>query len=112
MTRDEQFSFIGAARFEILKWSASEGIDLFRVEFIVPFVETDFGLSVWFFYTKNNFVTENEKNDVSEKLKERFLEILKHIRYSKRHLAEINFVFDSNENVEKNYEGSYFYRLR
>lgn len=32
--------------------------------------------------------------------------------YPERFLLQVEFVFDSDENVQKNYEGSYFYRLR
>lgn len=82
MTRDEQFACIEMARRQILTWAQAHGILLHRVEYVVPFVETDFGLAVWFF-----FKTDEELQKVSEggreaEIKSAFVDILRSIGYA------------------------------
>ena len=62
MNRQEQFQLIEAAKTEILKWAKAENIALFRVEYVVPFVEDDFSLSTWFFYDMGEMVKQYEKD--------------------------------------------------
>jgi hypothetical protein len=76
MNREEQFAIIKKAEDIVLEWSKIEGIGLFRVEFIVPFVDDDFSLHTWFFFNKNLEVTENKQNGTSDRLTKHFLEIL------------------------------------
>ena len=112
MTRDEQFAIIDKARGIILAWAHAEGIPLNRIEFVVPFVATDFGLSTWFFYESEAHRQQSERMGWSPKLKKAFARILSAEGYSTDWLPAVDFVFDSHENVVTNYHGSYFYRLR
>ena len=86
-------------------------VPLHRVEFVVPFVATDFGLGVWLFVE-----TDAQLRALTQKhgswLKREFLNALRAQGYPERWLGEVNFEFDSHENVVKKFEGSYFYRLR
>ena len=110
--REEQFETIKAAKAEVMEWSQKNGIELFQVEFIVPFVVTDFSLVVWFFYKTDVLVLTYEENGISDQLKSQFLNILTELNYSDKYINQVSFEFDSDENVQKNYNGSYFYRLR
>lgn len=112
MTRERQFAFIELARSEILAWAEARSMPLHQVEFVVPFVETDFSLDVWLFYERNAQLADNEENGTSRLLTEKMLDALQGVGYDMNWLSKINFHFDSHENVEKNFEGSYFYRLR
>ena len=107
-----QFSFIEKAEKLILNWTIENKIILKKIEHIVPFILSDKSLSVWFFFdneiTKNNY----EKNGTNESVKTKYLEILKTLNYPSEYLREVTFEIDTDENVTKNYEGSYFYRLR
>jgi len=112
MNRTEQFAIITKAREEVLKWVEGAGISLFRVEFVVPFVDDDFGLWVWLFYEKEIDVKDNDQNGISKRVSQQFLKILSELEYPAELMSEVGFTFDSDENVQANYEGSYFYRLR
>ncbi|HKW09113.1 MAG TPA: hypothetical protein VJO33_01970 [Gemmatimonadaceae bacterium] len=50
MTREQQFATISAAKAHVLQWAESRHVPLVHVDVVVPFVETDFSLSVWLFY--------------------------------------------------------------
>jgi hypothetical protein len=112
MTRDRQFHVIEDARARILDWSRKREVPLHRVEFVVPFVPSDFSLSVWFFYETNAQLARAQTGGGTKELTSAFMSILRTIGYSDQWLPEVQFGFDSHENVEANYEGSYFYRLR
>jgi len=112
MNRTEQFAIITKAREEILKWAEGAGISLFRVEFVVPFVKDDPGLWVWLFYGKDVEVKVNDQNGISDQVSQQFLKILSGLECPAELMNEVGFTFDSDENVQNNYEGSYFYRLR
>jgi hypothetical protein len=107
-----QFKIIEAAKEKLIRWAKSQDIPLFNVEFVVPFVDNDFGLFVWLFYTLNQMVEELSMIGISEKVKSEFINILFELGYPKILIQFVEFEFDSDENVQKNYEGSYFYRLR
>jgi hypothetical protein len=55
--------------------------------------------------------TSNEDGTTAAMQRE-FLSILSREGYPLDWLHDIAFSIDSHENVERNYEGSYFYRLR
>ncbi len=110
MNRNEQFKTLGLARDSILKWAKNEGINLFRVEYVVGFGE-DFGVWVWLFYKKAIMVNDYEKNGKSAGLKLQFLRILRSLGYHVKYLNLVDFKFDSDESVQKNYGGSYQAKL-
>ena len=112
MNREEQFAIIRKARNEIMEWAGSQKIRLFRVEYVVPFVKDDFSLTTWFFFKTNQDVADNAQDGTSDRLSQHFLEILQSMDYPAPNIKQVSFIFDSDENVQKNYEGSYFYRLR
>jgi len=112
MERNEQFEILQKAKSEITKWAAKESIDLHQIEFVVPFVEKDLSLYVWFFYKTKQAVSLHKGDGISDKLKKQFMQILLKGGYPENYLAGVDCGFDSDENVKKNYKGNYFYRLR
>jgi hypothetical protein len=109
--RRQQFSFLEAAEGQLFSWSKERGIPLHRVEFVVPFVETDFGLSVWLFYHTDEELVHEQENSYSE-IDKAFMDILRALGYPEEWCRDITFTFDSHEHVERDYQGNYFYRLR
>ncbi len=107
-----QLNFVEDAKKYILKWTAENEIHLFKIDFVIPFVLTDKTLSVWLFFDTDERVTDYAANGTSDKVKNKFLNILFEINYPSDYLKEVSFLIDSDENVQKNFEGSYFYRLR
>ncbi|HEY4328550.1 MAG TPA: hypothetical protein VGN88_02350 [Phycisphaerae bacterium] len=109
--RRQQFAIIESAKARILSWAHQRRIPLHCVHFIVPFVDTDFSLSVWFFYKIDADIPSEGTKELVE-ISAAFLEILRSLDYPPEWLTGVNFVFDSHEHVERDYEGNYFYRLR
>ena len=112
MTRDFQFTAIEHARQRTLAWAKTEGIPLHTIEFVVPFVEDDFSLAVWLFFDADADLTSVQRDGRYATVEEKFSEALAAEEYPSEWLAHIAYYGDSHENVERNYEGSYFYRLR
>ena len=95
-----------------MEWAESQKIRLFRVEYVVPFVKDDFSLTTWFFLKTDQDVADNAQDGTSDRLSQQFLVILQTMDYPVSNIKQVSFIFDSDENVQKNYEGNYFYRLR
>ena len=112
MVRENQFRIIESARKGILDWASEHKIPLHCVEFVVPFVPSDMGLTVWLFYESNSQLHSEEAIDWSRSLQTAFLSILREHDYPEECVNELQFAFDSDENVQSDYEGNYFYRLR
>lgn len=112
MTRAEQFGFIDAARKRLLKWVDAQRVPLVHVEFVVPFVEDDFSLAAWLFYDTDASAGIYGADGTTAALQDKFLTMLRELGYAEQWIAKVDFVADSHENVVRNYEGSYFYRLR
>ncbi|MFE9918189.1 hypothetical protein ACFYPG_23810 [Micromonospora sp. NPDC005553] len=111
-TRRRQFDHLGTARRELLSWAAANEVPLTRVEFVVPFVPTDSDTAVWLFFDTHANVARCASNGVTARLEQEFRTILTRSGYPAEWLAGTSFYVDSHENVERNYKGSYFYRLR
>ncbi len=110
--RPIQLDFVDRARDQTIEWAAKSNIALHKIEAVVPFVISDKDLVVWLFFATEKIVKEYEKNGTIEKVKEVYLRTLEGIKYPSDYLNLVTFYIDSHENVVKNYEGSYFYRLR
>lgn len=69
-------------------------------------------LEVFVFYETDADVTCGETDGVSNTIKEKTLSDLRGLKYPQAETTDIRFIFDSHENVIKNFKGSYFFRLR
>jgi hypothetical protein len=110
--RSRQFELIEAARKRLLKWTRAEGIPLQHVEFVVPFVETDFSLSAWLFYADESNVAVCEGDGTSVRVTQRFQVELAEAGYPADWLSLVECRFASKEVVDRDYEGSYYYFVR
>lgn len=110
--RKKQFSLIELSRERLLEHAEQEGLPLHRVEFVVPFGNEDFDLEVWLFYEKNRDVRRLKRAGTLDALQRHFITILRDLDYPQEWLASVRFQTDSHQNVERNYEGSYFKRMR
>jgi hypothetical protein len=110
--RRRQFAYLANGKRDLLAWAADNGIPLVRVEFVVPFVDTDHSTYVWLFYDTDVNVANLADSGLTTSIEEQFRSILTNSSYPADWLAAISFTADSHENVERNFEGSYFYRLR
>jgi hypothetical protein len=110
--RRKQFRHLGEARDRLLVWAGNNDVPLVRVEFVVPFVESDFDVAVWLFYDSAANVARCAASGTTDEAEHQLLSILADDGYPADWLAGTSFYVDSHENVERNFEGSYFYRLR
>lgn len=106
------FEYIEKAGQLTFEWAKDNNFNLFQIEFIVPFVLTNKSLEVWLFFDTDKTVDEYDLNGTTQLVKQKYLDCLTELDYPKDYLDEVHFVVDSDENVQKNYEGNYFYRLR
>ena len=112
MTREDQFAFIERGKAAVLTGASRYDVPLHCVEFVVPFVPGDLSLSVWLFNESDEQLGRAEAIGWSSALRDEFVQAIRSIGYAEEWLGAINFTFDSHESVVRDYEGSYFYRLR
>lgn len=106
------FDYIEKAEQLTFEWTKTNNIKLFKIEFIVPFVLTDISIDVYLFFDTDKNTNKYEADGTTELVKQKYLDYLNQLDYPKNYLNEVRFTVDSDENVQKNYGGSYFYRLR
>ena len=78
----------------------------------IELVDDDFSLAVWGFYATDEELAAAEGDGRTSAFRSQYLAALRRHGYDPSWLDEIDFTFDSVENVEKNFRGSFFYRLR
>jgi len=106
--RQRQFDMLAKAEDRLISWSRSEGVPLHQVEFVVPFVETDFDAHIIFFVETDEQISLPQMRE-AEAI---FSSALRDVGYPEEHAALLTFEVDSHERVVREFEGSYFYRLR
>jgi hypothetical protein len=110
--RRRQFDLLEVARTRVIEWSRAEEIPMEHVEFIVPFVTTDFSVRTVFFYRTRGQVNAREGDGSSGRLCERFKDALREAGYPEEWMGLVRCSFASKQEVDEYYEGSYFYFLR
>ncbi len=110
MKKDEkQWDLIDKAKQVLISWAKDNNVNVFAVQFVPMF---DLSLEVYVFYDNDLEIEKYLNNGISNKVKKVFINELNSLRYFEDFNEKIEFIFDSNENVVKNYQGSYFFRLR
>jgi hypothetical protein len=64
------------------------------------------------FYEHDHQIQEAEESGLAERIKDEVLYALEEVGRGERGTLQVEFEFDSHDNVERNYEGDYFLRLR
>lgn len=105
----KQWDILKKTRDFIMNWAKENCINIHIIHFI-PMI--DFSLEIYVFYKNNSDLAKNKTTGISDEVKKIFLKTLLEVDYIKSFGNNIVFIFDSDENVIKNYEGSYFLRLR
>jgi len=109
---NECWDIIDKAKVSILEWAKDQGSPIFRIEYVATFEDWDNGIEVIVFFDKDAEKYRVENTCFIIKIREHYLHLLEELKYPFDKFPRITFLFDSDENVKKNYEGSYFYRLR
>ncbi len=64
------------------------------------------------FYRRNDQIKEADESGLTSRIKDAVVEELESVGRGNRDAINVDFEFDSHENVEANYEGDYYLRLR
>jgi hypothetical protein len=110
--RRRQFAYLATDKRSLLAWAEDNGIPLTRVEFTIPFVSTDCSAVAWLFYDTDANLAGFADSGTTASVEQQFRSILADSGYPADWLAAVSFAVDSHENVQRNFAGSYFYRLR
>jgi len=106
------FEIIELAKQNLLRWAKEKSLPIHGIEFVATFEEWDDGIGVWVFYENESDLGEGNENGISKRIKTKYLSLLKEYNYPFKKFPKVGFEFDSHENVVKNFQGNYFYRLR
>ena len=90
------------------EWAEIEGAKVHLFHYVASFGK---GLGIYVFYKTNKELNTYIENGVVERTKQNFIRIFEELGYFKEFNDNIRFVFDSHENVKKNFKGNYYYRL-
>jgi hypothetical protein len=110
--RAHQFACIEAARPRLLAFAQAAAIPLARWEVVVPFVGGDYSLSAWLFFERDADLASSEDRGWKPRLEDALRDALREVGYDVAWLPQVEFYYDSHENVVNNWGGSYFGRLR
>lgn len=67
---------------------------------------------VHLFFLRNEQIEEADKSGLASRIKQTVVEELEKAGRGNRNTIKVDFEFDSHENVEANFEGDYYLRLR
>ena len=106
------FRSLEKAKEKALAWAGQRRVPLHAIEYVATFEEWDDGVGVWIFYATDADLKRGSIDGTNAQIQERLLEELRTANYPFSSFPRVAFEFDSNENVVRNFEGNYFYRLR
>ena len=92
-------------------WCEARSIPLHGIQHVITWEDWDDGIGVYIFLHTMAQVEALRPENIDE-MKYRYLAFLREYDYPFDRFPNVAFEFDSDENVRKNYAGSYFYRLR
>ena len=92
-------------------WAASQGISVERVAYVATFEDWDSCTGVYVFFSQDSDLQRHKTDGMVTQIEARYRQMLSDAKYPFERWPVV-FTFDSRENVVKNYEGNYFYRLR
>lgn len=93
------------------EWCKEHAIPLHGIEHVITWQKWDDGIGVYFFLHKIEDLMKL-RPEKSQEMKEAYLKFLSESGYPFEKFPNVVFEIDSDENVRKNYGGSYFNRLR
>ena len=106
------FASVDAAVRDVRRWLDGQRVAVHRIETVAAFEHWSKHLGIWVFYETDAQRICCEENGLSNTIREHFLSALTDHGYPSRYLPLVSFVFDSHETVLRDYDASYFNRLR
>jgi len=111
MNKEQYSQSVRSADDAFREWCKGNSIPLHKIDHVITWEQWDAGIGVYFFLPKDSDV-KGLKPDKAEEMKTVYLMFLKESGYPFVDFPNVVFEIDSDENVRKNYGGSYFNRLR
>jgi hypothetical protein len=108
----EHFAKIKRAKEATLEWARARGLLLLHIEHVATFEDWDHGIEVWFFFETDSEHQKCEADGTTRQLSDFYRQKLTEDGYDFAAFPEVQFHADSKQNVDANFQGSYFYRLR
>ena len=112
MNHNDCWNIINKAEVSTIEWSKEKGNPIFKIEFVATFEDWDNGIGVYIFFRNDKDKEKSESTGFHIKIKQYYLHLLEEFTYPFDKFPYVIFIFDSDENVRRKYEGSYFFRLR
>lgn len=94
----------------IYSYATEESVRIEKVECLAPLLDSAKKVTIWIFYEKNEDVENYKFDGTSDKIRDIILNYRNKSDIINNY--DVVLTFDSKENVDENYAGSYFYRLR
>lgn len=105
------FDLLERTELEVMAWANSKGRAVHCMHWLPAFIWPG-SVSVWVFAKSNAELDTWHNESWVDGLKERLITALIEQGLSEDIARGLEVVVDSDQNVQENYEGSYFYRLR
>jgi hypothetical protein len=108
------FPAIEQALSDVLDDMKLRGIAINHTEIVTTSEEWDDSLGIWFFFEDDSELATRRMDGTTVAIEALFKDRLEAAKnpYFFSKLPKVVFEFDSHENVQRNYQGSYFLRLR
>lgn len=108
------FPAIEQALSDVLDDMKVRGVRVRHTEVVTTSEEWDESLGIWFFFEDDGELTKRRMDGTTVAIESLFMDRLEAAKnpYFFSKLPKVGFEFDSHENVQRNYQGSYFLRLR
>ena len=106
--RLRQWYYLKKAIPRIIYWSKKNNSKIYNIECVPIFGEE---LDILIFYKTNLELEMFKTKKITDLTKKEFITILEEIGYTTEFNNNIRINFDSDENVQKNYQGNYGLRL-
>ena len=106
--RLRQWYYLKKAIPRIVHWSKKNNCKIYNIEYVPIFGEE---LDILIFYKTDLELEMFKTKKITDLTKKEFITILEEIGYTTEFNNNIRINFDSDENVQKNYQGNYGLRL-
>ena len=111
MNKNDYDRLVALADQAFRDWCSSNDVPLLGIQYVITWEDWDDGIGVYVFMETMSQRDRLSPEEIDE-MKRRYLSFLREFEYPFDKFPNVVFEFDSDENVRKNYAGSYFYRLR
>jgi len=110
--KNDYWDILKVAEKELISWDSIRTTNIYRIEYVAVFEEWSDGIELYIFYKTEKEKLTVLKEGYFDEIKDYYIKLLKKHNYPFNLYPKVDFIFDSHESVQKDYDGSYFFRLR